>query len=66
MQIKVNGEDHTLDQTINVTELLNRLGYQDRFVAVARNQCCIPKSQYQETLLAESDEIEILAPMSGG
>lgn len=66
MEIIVNGKAMSLEKTLSVDELLSFLGYNNRFVAVARNQVCVPKSIYQETFIAENDDIEILAPMSGG
>ncbi len=66
MEIKVNGEPMSIDQQLPVTQLLDRLGYQDRFVAVAINQRCIPRSSYAEQHIQAGDQIEILAPMAGG
>ena len=66
MNITVNGEPVNLDKALNISQLLEFLGYQNRFVAVAKNHTSIPKSTYQNTYINENDNIEILAPMSGG
>ena len=66
MQIKVNGENRELVQQMTVASLLTQLGYTDGFVAIAVNHACVPRSLHGSTLVAENDEIEILAPMSGG
>ena len=67
MNIQVNGKPIQLEaEQPNIDQLLDHLGYQNRFVAVARNQVCVPKSQYLNTIVVENDDIENLAPMSGG
>ncbi len=66
MQIKVNGRPLEIAATLTVEGLLEQLGYQDHFVAVAVNETCIPRRSYGEHRLGERDTIEILAPMAGG
>ncbi len=66
MNIRVNGKPVRLEKPLNIDQLLVFLGYQNRFVAVARNQVSVPKSTYQNTFVHTDDDIEILAPMSGG
>ncbi len=66
MNIRVNGKPVSLEKPLNIDQLLVFLGYQNRFVAVARNQVSVPKSTYLNTFVSTDDDIEILAPMSGG
>jgi thiamine biosynthesis protein ThiS len=35
-------------------------------VAVAVNQSCIARTDFEATLVRDGDEIEVLAPMAGG
>jgi sulfur carrier protein len=66
MQIRVNGQFRKINEPTSIQRLLEELGYQNHFVAVALNQQCIPKQQFQDKLVQDQDEIEILAPMAGG
>jgi sulfur carrier protein len=66
MKLIVNGRERQLDNVRTVEDLLKQLGHEARFVAVAVNRACVPRSIYGETPLNAEDEIEILAPMQGG
>lgn len=66
MEITVNGQSMALETQIPVTKLLEVLGYQNGFVAVAINQQCVPRSHYDQQTVQSGDRIEILAPMAGG
>jgi sulfur carrier protein len=66
MNVTINGKPATLDGEQSLSELLDSLGYQNQFVAVAVNRACVKRSAYGETVIQERDEIEILAPMAGG
>lgn len=64
--ITVNGKSLTLRGPRTVAALLVELGYKDSFVAVAVNHACVRKSEYPSFAIQAGDEVEILAPMSGG
>jgi sulfur carrier protein len=66
MQVRINGQFRQLSGPTSIESLLQELGYRDHFVAVALNQQCIPKQQFQDKLVTDQDEVEILAPMAGG
>ena len=66
MQVRINGQFRQLNGPTSIETLLEELGYRNHFVAVALNQQCIPKQNYQDKLVEDQDEIEILAPMAGG
>jgi len=66
MEIKINGERRLLPTVTNVAELLQELGYESAFIAVAINRTCVKKSDYGATPVGDQDEIEILSPMAGG
>ncbi len=50
----------------SVTTLLKKEGFADKKIAVAINGQFIPKSSYNEHIINENDDIEIVAPMQGG
>jgi sulfur carrier protein len=66
MQVRINGQFRQLNGPTSIESLLEELGYRNQFVAVALNQQCIPKQQFQDKLVKDQDEVEILAPMAGG
>jgi len=66
MNITVNGEQFTDLATCSVSDLLKTLDLQHAFIAVAINNTCISRSQYERTMIQNNDKVEILAPMAGG
>jgi sulfur carrier protein len=46
--------------------LLDELGYEGGFLAVAVNQEVVPRRRWAERDLAEGDSIEIVTPRQGG
>lgn len=66
MIITLNGQQHALDKSLNITELLSANGYEGKIVAVAVNGDFVPKSKYDTHNLQDNDRIEIVAPMQGG
>jgi len=66
MKITVNGESKEIEESVTVATLMEQLGYTGNIGAVAVNMSFIPSDKYQETVLKEGDEVEILAPVCGG
>ncbi len=66
MIITINGSSKELPQPLSVKELLEAEGYGDMLVAIACNGIFLARTHYNDTLVAEGDEIEIVAPMQGG
>ena len=66
MNITVNGEKKELPRNCSVTDLLDSLELKNAFVAVAINNSCVSRSQYEKTRIQDNDKVEILAPMAGG
>lgn len=66
MEIAVNGERLELPSHCKVEELLTRLEYNARFVAVAVNGDCLRRDRFASFEISPGDEIEILSPQAGG
>ena len=66
IEVIVNGETKQVKENLNITEMVDTLGYKDKSFAVAVNGTFITLKKYEETKIKMSDEIEILAPMVGG
>ena len=65
MVLIVNGERREIEAK-NVSALLEALGYEGGFFAVAVNQDVVRRAQWAETPLADGDSVEILTPRQGG
>jgi len=66
IQVSVNGEIKEISENLNVTELIDELGYKTKGFAVAVNTTFVAIDTYECTLINENDEIDILAPVQGG
>ena len=65
MKIQVNGESRTIEP-MSLLELLGTLDINPTRVAVERNRDIVPKREYEATLLADGDIIEIVQFVGGG
>ena len=65
MVLIVNGERQEVEAP-NVAALLETLGYEGRFFAVAVNQEVVRRTAWAEAQLREGDSVEILTPRQGG
>lgn len=66
MQINVNGEKKKCSAGISVSELLESLDIDKRYVAVELNLKIVPRTQFSEKLLHENDSLEIVTFVGGG
>jgi len=66
MNIIVNGEERTLETVQSVEAFLKDIGLDPRKVAVERNREIVPKSQFDEIMLADGDKLEIVHFIGGG
>ncbi len=66
MRIFVNGEPKTLESTVNVAGLLERLDLAGKRVAVEVNREIVPRSRHAERELHDNDRVEIVVAIGGG
>ncbi|MCA9563010.1 MAG: sulfur carrier protein ThiS [Myxococcales bacterium] len=68
MRITLNGKLEDLPDSMMVGALVDRLGLGERQsgVAVAVNDCVVPRSQWPNTRLEEGDRVELVGAVSGG
>jgi sulfur carrier protein len=66
MKVIINGEPKEFDNEINIKTLIETLGYEKGVGAVAVNMTFVASDKYEQTLLEDGDEVEILAPVCGG
>lgn len=50
----------------SVAEYLKTTSYDTKRIAVERNGEIIPKSRYEETVLADGDSVEVVSFVGGG
>jgi sulfur carrier protein len=65
MRIFLNGKAHEVTAK-DLAEALDALCYRDAVVATAVNGRFVPVSERRAQVLADGDEIEVVAPMQGG
>lgn len=66
MEIFVNGEARQVTPSISVAQLLERLDFGSRRVAVELNRHIVPRSAYAAQTLKPGDRIEIVHAIGGG
>lgn len=66
MKVTVNGDERGLADGTTVGALVADLAVGTKGVAVARNQEVVPRSEWDQTRLADGDRIEVLNARKGG
>jgi sulfur carrier protein len=66
MDIILNGKPHLLERPMNVSELIESLGFTGRRIAVERNDEIVPRSRHASTALTSGDRVEIVVAVGGG
>ena len=66
MTITLNGEPFELSGPLTVTELLGHLEIDARRVAVEHNITVLKRTAFDETVVREGDEVEIVNFVGGG
>lgn len=65
MNVIVNDEDVQLDESTTVAEMLSRLGFPDKGIAVAVNWAVLPRSDWH-TALTDGSRVEVVTAVQGG
>ena len=66
MTIRLNGEPYEIAGPVTISALLAVLNIDPRIVAVEHNIVVIKRQQYDDTVVREGDEIEIVRFVGGG
>lgn len=66
MKLTINGEVQVLDPLPHLAALVTVLGLDSRKVAIERNLEIVPRSAYEQTPVADGDQIEIVHFIGGG
>ena len=66
MTIQLNGNEHKLEKPISIQELLKSIGLANKPVVVELNQTALFPREYQQNILRENDQVEIITIAAGG
>jgi len=66
LQLTVNGVSHAFEESLSVSQLVEKLDLVGKRIAVERNGEIVPRSQFAETALADGDKLEIVVAVGGG
>ncbi len=66
MRVRVNGQWQECQDGLTVAALLEKLSLEARRVAVERNKLLVRRATFEQTLLADDDELEIVTLVGGG
>ncbi len=65
MQVLINQQPHQLPEHATLADAVQTIAASGPFAAAVNLQF-VPRAQYAQTALAEGDQIEIIAPVTGG
>ncbi len=66
MKLQINGEPQDFDSPLSLSALVQHLGMKPDRVAVELNRNIAPRDRWDETQLAEGDQLEIVQFVGGG
>ena len=66
MNITINGEQRTLEDELNLQELISMLELENKRLAIEVNQEIIPRSEHVSYILKQDDKVEIVQAIGGG
>jgi thiamine biosynthesis protein ThiS len=66
LTIRLNGEPYEIAGPVTISALLARLNIDPRIVAVEHNIVVVKRQRYDDTVVREGDEIEIVRFVGGG
>lgn len=64
--MKVNGEQIQLTKATTLEEFLKEQGYNIQRIAIERNDEIVPRENFSDVMLSDSDIIEVVHFMGGG
>ena len=66
MNIKINGEDFTVEDLASITQIIEKLEIKDKVLAVAQNGVVVKKDKWDSTQVEDGDKLELLEFVGGG
>ncbi|MGZ8198664.1 MAG: sulfur carrier protein ThiS [Burkholderiales bacterium] len=66
MTVTINGESREFEQALRFSEVVERLGFTGKRIALERNGEIVPRSQFGAHSIANGDKLEIVVAVGGG
>jgi len=66
MRVYINGKADEMPDNMAVSELIQRIGLEQKHIAVEINQEIISRSSYAAHIISEGDRVEIVKAIGGG
>lgn len=66
MKITINGEIYNFSEIMTIEKLLQQFTIDGKKIAVEHNMTIVPQDKYQQTILQDNDNIEIVQFINGG
>lgn len=66
IKIKLNGEERLLDKPLDISSLLLMLELPAKNLIVELNRELLHKNKYEQTILVNDDELELIRFVGGG
>lgn len=66
MQLVINGETREFEEIGTVQQLLEKMGYEPKSIAIAIDGQFVPRHQYATFQLEDRQALDVVAPMQGG
>jgi sulfur carrier protein len=67
MQISINGNDKHFDaETMSVGALIAHMNLVGKRIAIERNGEIVPRSQFDQVMVCQGDQLEIVGAVGGG
>lgn len=64
--LNLNGKDTTVETGTSLGQLLDDRGIVRRMIAVEYNGEILPRHRYDETILSDGDQLEVVQMVGGG
>ena len=66
ISVSINGEIRQFDNPVTVATLLEQMQLTGKRIALERNGEILPRGQFNQQLLADGDQLEIVVAVGGG
>ena len=66
MRIQLNGNERDVEQGTTIAQLIDTITKDRSRVAVERNRAIAPRTTWDEAVVEEGDEIEVVTLVGGG
>jgi len=66
MQIKLNGEERSINSGSTISALLNEIGIEPKNLAVEHNGDFLEPTEFETRIIGEGDTVEIVRFVGGG